>query len=101
MHFIEFHFNKAEMLCFNCDTLDAQIFLNGKRIPVVSRDRHLCSFNSTAMLDRNMINYVSDFYQRSYWIINDFRSCNYAALDDLHRNLNVWWSEFCRTTDWR
>ena len=77
------------MLCFNCDTLNAPIFLNGKRIPVVSRDRHLGSFNSTAMLDRNMIDHVSDFYQRSYWIISDFMGCDYTTLDNLHRNFRL------------
>ena len=46
LHFIEFKPMKSKLLCFNCDTLNVPIFLDGKRIPVVSHDRHLGNFIS-------------------------------------------------------
>ena len=46
LHFIEFKAIKSKLLCLNCDTLNVPIFFNGKRIPVVSRDRHLGNFIS-------------------------------------------------------
>ena len=63
-------------MCFNCDTLNVLIFLNGKCIPVVSHDRHLGDFISTDILDRNMIDYVSDFYERCNCVMSDFRACD-------------------------
>ena len=34
-----------------------------------------------------MIDYVSDFHQRSNWVISDFRVYDFITLDDLHRTL--------------
>ena len=51
----------------------------------MSHDRHLRNFISTDILDRNMIDYVSDFYQHSNWAISDFRARGSNTLDDLHR----------------
>ena len=86
-HFIEFNLIKSKLLCFNCDTLNVPIFVSGKRIlvPVASHDRHLGNYISTDILDRNMIDYVSNFYQRSNWIISDFRACDSFTLDYIHR----------------
>ena len=86
LHFIEFNLIKSKLLCFNCDTLNVPIFFNGKRIlvHVVSHDKHLSNFISADILGSNMIDYVSDFYQRSNWVISDFRARGSNTLDGLH-----------------
>ena len=56
---------------------------NDKRILIVSHDRHLGNFISTDILNRNMIDYVSDFYQHSNW------ACDSTTLDDLYRTFGL------------
>ena len=56
---------------------------NGKHILIVSHDRHLGNFISTDILNRNMIDYVSDFYQRSNW------ACDSTTLVDLYRTFGL------------
>ena len=64
-----------------------QLYLSGERIPVVDSDSHkqLGNYISTNINERNIIGSVSDLYQRSNWVISDFRACDSNTLDNLHR----------------
>ena len=53
-------------------------------IPSVSSDKHLGNYISTNIADRNIDN-IYDLYQRSNWVISDFRVCNSSTLDSLHQ----------------
>ena len=61
------------------------IYLNGEVIPNVSSDKHLGNYISTNIADRNIVDNVYDLYQRSNWVISDFRVCDSSTLDSLHR----------------
>ena len=61
------------------------IYLNGEVIPSVSSDKHLGNYISTDIADRNIVDNVYDLYQRSNWVISDFRVCDSSTLDSLHR----------------
>ena len=54
----------------------------------VSHDKDLDNFISTHILNKNII-HVNDFYQRSNWIISDFRACSSITLDDLHKTFGL------------
>ena len=62
-----------------------QLYLNGEIIPVDESDKHLGNYISTNIHDRNIIGSVSDLYQRSNWVISDFRACDRNTLDNLDR----------------
>ena len=86
-HSITFNPNKSKLLCYNADLTRVvpQLYLNGEIIPVVESDKHLGNYISTNIHDRNIIGSVSDLYQRSNWVISDFRACDSNTLDNLHR----------------
>ena len=92
-HSITFNPNKSKLLCYNADLTGVvpQLYLNGEIIPVVelrqaSRKLHINQTRrSTKIHDRNIIGSVSDLYQRSNWVISDFRACDSNTLDNLHR----------------
>ena len=75
------------LLCYNADeAVDIPpIYLNGEVIPRVSSDKHLGNYISTNIADRNIVDNVYDLYQRSNWVISDFRVCDSSTLDSLHR----------------
>ena len=79
--------NKSKLLCYNADeAVDIPpIYLNGEVIPSVSSDKHLGNYISTNIADRNIVVNVYDLYQRSNWVISDFRVCDSSTLDSLHR----------------
>ena len=54
-------------------------------IPSVGSDKHLGNYISTNIADRNIVDNVYDLYQRSNWVISDFRVCDSSTLDCLHR----------------
>ena len=54
-------------------------------IPSVGSDKHLGNYISTDIADRNIVHNVYDLYQRSNWVISDFRVCDSSTLDSLHR----------------
>ena len=86
-HSITFNPNKSKLLCYNADLTGVvpQLYLNGEIIPVVESNKHLGNYISTNIHDRNIIGSVSDLYQRSNWVISDFRACDSNTLDNLHR----------------
>ena len=86
-HSITFNPNKSKLLCYNIDeAVDIPpIYLNGEVIPSVGSDKHLGNYISTDIADRNIVDSVYDLYQRSNWVINDFRVCDSSTLDRLHR----------------
>ncbi len=85
-HSISFNPNKSKLLCFNIDSsCIAPVFLNGEKIDVVDSDKHLGNYISTCITDRNIIDNVCDFYQRSNWVLSDFGICDSMSLDSLHK----------------
>ena len=54
-------------------------------IPSVGSDKHLGNYISTNIANRNIVDSVYDLYQRSNWVISDFRVCDSSTLDSLHR----------------
>ena len=86
-HSITFNPNKSKLLCYNADLTGVvpKLYLNGEGIPVVDSDKHLGNYKSTNIHERNIIGSVSDLYQRSDWVIGDFRACDSNTLDNLHR----------------
>ena len=86
-HSITFNPNKSKLLCYNADeAVDIPpIYLNGEVIPSVGSDKHLRNYISTDIADRNIADNVYDLYQRSNWVISDFRVCDSSTLDSLHR----------------
>ena len=85
-HSITFNPNKSKLLCYNADLTGVvpQLYLNGEIIPVVESDKHLGNYISTNIHDRNIIGSVSDLYQRSNWVISDFRACDSNTLDVIY-----------------
>ena len=57
------------------------LYLNGEVIPSVGSDKHLGNYISTDIADRNIVDSVYDLYQRSIWVISDFRVCDSNTLD--------------------
>ena len=55
-------------------------------------DSHLGNFISCDIYDIDIDNTMCDFNQRRHGLINDFRACDYRALDNLHRTycMAVW-----------
>jgi len=84
-HSITFNPSKSKLLCFNIDPIKvSRIYLKGQPITVVDNEQHLGNYIATDVHDRNIIDVVSDLYQRSNWLISDFRSCDSITLDSLH-----------------
>ena len=84
-HHIIFNPTKSVLLCYNVDpSLFGPIYLNNQSISIVSHDRHLDSYISTDIHDRNIIANVCDLYQRSNSIITEFHACDSETLDSLH-----------------
>ena len=54
-------------------------------IPSVGSDKHLGNYISTDIADINIVDGVYDLYQRSNWVISDFRVCDSNTLDSVHR----------------
>ena len=83
---ITFNPSKSKLLCFNVDSSKlSPIYLNGQPITCVDSEKHLGNYIATDIYDRNIMNSVCDFYQRSNSIINGFRVCdNIETLDTLH-----------------
>ena len=61
------------------------IKLNGQPVSVVHKDIHLGNYISDSIHDRHILNNVCDLYQRSNFIISQFRSCDSETLDRLHK----------------
>ena len=84
-HNITFNPTKSKLLCFNVSSeFVPPVYLNGQRVTVVDQDLHLGNIISTDINDRCILTNVCDFYQRSNWLISDFRSCDSPSLDGLH-----------------
>ena len=83
-HSITFNPNKSKLLCYNVDEADdiPPIYLNGEVIPSVCSDKHLGNYISTDIADRNIVDNVCDLYQRSNWVISDFRVCDSSNDND-------------------
>ena len=86
-HSITFNPNKSKLLCYNVDEADdiPQIYPNCEVIPSVGSDKHLGNYISTDLADRNIVDSVYDLYQRSNWVISNFRVCDSSTFDSLHR----------------
>ena len=86
-HSITFNPNKSKLLCYNVErAVDIPpLHLNGEVIPSVVSDKHLGNYISTDIADRNIVGSVYDLFQRSKWVISDFRVCGSNILDSLHR----------------
>ena len=61
------------------------VYLNGEQISIVDNYKHLGNYISTNITDRNIIENVCDFYQRSNWVLSDFGICDSISLDALHK----------------
>ena len=61
-HSIIFHTIKSKLLCYNADEAVAilPIYFNGEVIPSVGSDKHLGSYISTDIADRNIVDSVYD-----------------------------------------
>ena len=65
------------------------IYLNKQSISIVNSDVHLGNYISTDIYDRNIVNNVCDFYQRSNSIIADFHVCDSETLDSIHSTFSM------------
>ena len=83
---ITFNPAKSKLLCFNVSSSDiSRIYLNGKPITVVNKDKHLENTISTDIYGTNTISNLCEFYQRSnYSVISDFSICDSDTLDNVH-----------------
>ena len=61
------------------------MYLKGEVVSSVGSDKHLGNYISTYIADRNIVDNVYDLYQRSNWVISDFRVCDSSTLDSLHQ----------------
>ena len=85
-HQITFNSTKLKLLCFNaCDAVTQHIKLNGQPVSVVHKDKHLGNYISDSIHDRHILNNICDLYQRSNFLISQFRSCDSETLDRLHK----------------
>ena len=86
-HSITFNPSKTKLLCFNMklESKVPPIYLNGERVSIVENEKHLGNYVSTDIEDRNIIADVCDLYQRSNFLISDFRVCDSITLDSLHK----------------
>ena len=75
---------KSKLLCCNVDDIPPK-FLYGEMIPSVGSDKHLGNYISTNVADRNIVDSVYYLYQRSTWVISNFRVCDSSTLDSLHQ----------------
>ena len=53
-------------------------------IPVVDSFKQLGNYISTNIADRHIIDNIYYLYQRSNWVISEFRVCDSSTLDSLH-----------------
>ena len=84
MYHITFNLVKSILLlvCYNVDpSLLGQIYLIIKCVSVVSHDRHLGSYISTDIHDRNILANVCDLYYGSNSVIADFHACDSEVLE--------------------
>ena len=90
-HSITFNPNKSKLLCYNVDEADdiPPIYLNGEVIPSVCSDKHLGNYISTDIADRNIVDNLCDLYQRSNWVISDFRVCDSSNDNDNDNDNNL------------
>ena len=91
---VDFHitFNpiKSKLICYNIDSSSVPpIYLNKESISIVNSDVHLGNYISSDIHDRNIINNVCDFYQRSNSIIHDFYVCDSETLDSIHSTFSM------------
>ena len=91
MHFIEFNLTKFKILCFNCDILSVPISFNGIRIDLLLVMISILGIIFHLMfLNRDMIDYYFCYiYQRSDWVISDFRTCDFITSDRLTKTLRL------------
>ena len=77
----------SKLRCYNVDeTVDIPpIYLNGEVIPSVGSGGHLGNYISTDIADRNIVDSACDLYQRSNWVISEFRVCDRSTFDSLHQ----------------
>ena len=85
---VDFHitFNpiQSKPICDNIDSSSVPpIYLNKESISIVNCNFHLGNYISSDIHDRNIINNVCHFYQRSNSIIHDFYVCDSETLDSL------------------
>ena len=69
-----FNSTKSKLLCYNVDHPSSlgPIYLNNQWISIVSHDKHLGNYISTAIHDKIILANVCDLYQRSNSIIIEF-----------------------------
>ena len=81
-HSITFNPNKSKLPCYNVDEADdiPPIYLNGEMLPSVGSDKHLDNYIFTDIADRDIVDSVYNLYQRSNWVIGDFRVCDSSNL---------------------
>ena len=58
-------------------------------ISIVTNDVHLGNYVSADIYDRNIMNNVCDFYQRSNSIMNDLNLCDSETLDNIHSTFSM------------
>ena len=61
------------------------IYLNGEMMSVVDSDKHLGNYIFTNIAGKHIIDNIYDLYQRSNWVISNFRMCSSSTPDSLHR----------------
>ena len=82
---ITFNPTKSKIICFNVDPSKCTpIYLNNQPITIVNSDKHLGNYISSDINDRNIMNNVCDFYQRSNSVLANFSGCDSESLDSLH-----------------
>ena len=67
--------NKSKLLCYNVTVVGVlpPSYLNAEMIPVVDSDKHLGIYISPNITDIHIIDNIYDLYQRSNWVISNFR----------------------------
>ena len=82
---ITFNPAKSKLICFNVSSSEiSPIYLNDTPVTVFNKDKHLGNTIPTDIYDRNIINNVFDFYQRSNSAISNFNICDRETLDKVH-----------------
>ena len=95
-HSITFKPIKSKLLCYNVDdtVVLPPVYLYGEMIWLILT-KHFRNCISTNIADRHIIDNIYDLYQRSNWIISDFRVCDSNTLDSLYRTycMHIYGSE--------
>ena len=87
-HSITFNPLTTKLLYFNMklESKVPPLYLNGEKVSIVEHENHLGNYVSIDITDRNVFAGVCDLYQRSNFLINDFRvHCDSITLDNLHK----------------